>query len=246
MSTVTPKRQRLAEQAVKLRCAGKSALEIAEILGVSRSYAAALYCDPWRTKELARRERYRRPCPGYDGPCGKLMDPSNGRKGPQFCANCSTKQNKVEVRWTRLAIVEAFRDFYTETGRAPTTLDTLTHAAVLQRMSVTRRAEIAAVGVDLPDPNTVAARFGGWRAAVGAAGLPEGPVGGDGHRENRLDERIPALLAETGPLRQTDLMCQLGTSSNGIRKARERLIRNGVVEIVRLKPQGVLWKLPER
>lgn len=79
---MTTRAERAAE-ATRLRAQGLSQLEIAERLGVSRSYASDLYGDPDRKKALARRERYRGVCEI----CGKPTTGSEGRaKAPRRCA----------------------------------------------------------------------------------------------------------------------------------------------------------------
>lgn len=89
MSAVAVRRSRteLASRAAELRATGLVYREIAQELGISRSYASTLISDPDDAQARARKASYRRPCPE----CGTLMDGSNGR-GPnaaRLCAKCA-------------------------------------------------------------------------------------------------------------------------------------------------------------
>jgi hypothetical protein len=77
-----------AAEAVRLRAEGLSARQIAEALGVSRSYASLLYTDPDGTREAKRRERYGRECED----CGTRTFGGNGAaKAPKLCVACTNK-----------------------------------------------------------------------------------------------------------------------------------------------------------
>jgi predicted transcriptional regulator len=82
-----------AAEAVRLRAEGLSARQIAEALGVSRSYASLLYTDPDGTREAKRRERYGRECED----CGTRTFGGNGAaKAPKLCVACTNKRREPE------------------------------------------------------------------------------------------------------------------------------------------------------
>lgn len=199
--TATPRRLALAAEARRLREEeGLLQRQVAERLGVSVSYAGALLTDPDRSKEAARRDSYREPCPG----CGKPMDGSNGRgpDAPRLCADCMAAAQHDERYWTRERIVAAFQEFARRTGRGPATTDsTLTSPSVSRKLTDERLEDGAAARWLVPHPAMVAREFGSWAAALEAAGLPPNPTGGAARRtrRNRPKGETRIMDARPGP-----------------------------------------------
>lgn len=85
LSLDLPRADRAAE-AAELRAQGLTYNQIAAHMGISRSYASSLICDPDGAKDRARKASYGRPCEQ----CGKQTDGSNGReKAPKLCLACT-------------------------------------------------------------------------------------------------------------------------------------------------------------
>lgn len=80
-----PRAERAAE-ALALRAQGLTHQQIADRMGISRTYAQELCSDPEGEKVRARKASYRGTCEG----CGGPTDGSNGRaKAPKLCLKCS-------------------------------------------------------------------------------------------------------------------------------------------------------------
>jgi hypothetical protein len=168
-------RAKLAARAVRLRASGHSMMQIAERLGVSPSYASALYCDPDRSKEIARKNSYRKPCPE----CGALMDGSNGRRSPSLCFECSTAKQHEERYWTPERIIASIRRYAKENGYPPTSKEWL-----LNRPS-------------WGAPVTAAQReFGSWANTIEAAGFKRPKIGLYGDRVDRSAEQVVAGIRD--------------------------------------------------
>lgn len=118
-SLVPKTRAERAREVAELRAREPKILqrEIAERLGISRSYAASLINDPDGSADRDRRESYRDPCPK----CGNLMTGSEGRgeHRPKQCEVCAAKEARAKKRWTREAIIEAIKLFAERNGRPP-------------------------------------------------------------------------------------------------------------------------------
>jgi len=99
-----------------------------ERIGISHTYYYDVLNDPDGSATRARKDSYRRPCPGYDGPCGRLMDGANGfgPKAPRLCAACANKRNHAEKTWTRETVIAAIQRFAKEHGRPPTSTEWIT------------------------------------------------------------------------------------------------------------------------
>ena len=182
----TEERLRRAKQARLLYdTTDMSMREIAERLGIRRSFASELLHDPDGSRARARKDKQRKPCPD----CGKLMSGGGGKaKDPAYCADCIHKHART---WTRERVIQAFQDFHRRYGRSPTTTDRMISCkAVRRKLSDVRLAEAGTVDISgLPVPGTVHDLFGGWREAVEAAGLPPSPIGSPSHRDTRRDTR---------------------------------------------------------
>lgn len=115
---VTVKRRELADRAQALRAEGKLQREVAEILGVSRSYAAALSGeDPLGVKSRARKDSYRGVCED----CGGPTDGSNGPNAvPAVCDRCSHGRQTRDRKWSYENVIDAIQRFAAANGRPPT------------------------------------------------------------------------------------------------------------------------------
>lgn len=146
----------------ELRARGHTYDEIAYQLRLSRSYVSELVTDPTGEKVKARKDSYRRPCPGYGQPCGRKMDGSLGR-GPnasKLCIECQRRRISAERKWTKETIIEAIHRFAAIHGRPPTVVEW-------------RKADLKN---GYPAASTVysheSAPFEQWSDAIAAAGFP--------------------------------------------------------------------------
>jgi hypothetical protein len=147
------RRAELAAQACALRARGLRLSEVGDLLGVSPTYASDLVRDPDGTLARARKRRNGGSC----NDCGGPTDGSNGRaKAPGRCAACARRHRLEHAVWSRERVVMALLAFAEERGRAPS-------------------ASEAGRASGLPSHGVVMRRFGSWRAALEAAGLP--PLG---------------------------------------------------------------------
>lgn len=180
MKMAAPDRQlSRVERAARVRAllaSGMTTREIAAAWGLAPTSIRALVSDPTGEKQLARRERYRRPCAS----CGRLLSgadgptPREGRSG--LCIKCV-----ASVVWTRPKIIAAFWLFAAKYSRPPTVYDAdpalARQAAYQRRASAARQKRLLeqaeAFHRDglLPSATTVYDRFGGWTAALLAAGF---------------------------------------------------------------------------
>lgn len=172
--------------AERLYAEGMNDREIAEAMGISRSYAASLRSDPTGTGERARKDSYRVPCATG---CGKLVNGSDGKPKPgAICADCAALASHEGRYWTRERIIETFRRFAEVAGRAPAVTDTGQRKSVQRRLSDERIRESDTyerlVG-PLPPPDSVYRELGSWHGAVLAAGLVPCKSGSPSHRGRR-------------------------------------------------------------
>lgn len=130
--------------------------EVAQVLGISRSYASELYRDPEGVGAAARRTRSRGAC----ADCGK---PTAWRTGgpAKRCNSCAGRHRTV---WTAERVVEAFKSFHRIEGRVPSARDL-------------RREEY------LPSLSALQRIFGTLGAAQEAAGLERRPAFGERRHE---------------------------------------------------------------
>lgn len=170
----------------RLRRDGLTIIEVAESLGVSRSYVSALLYDPDRSKELARRASYAGACEV----CGAPTDGSNGRAGaPRYCqAHIGANEEWIASRtkWTRDLIVVRIREWAELHGEPPSVLDWSPYDArrVNDESRATRFERAAGYW---PWFMSVVDRFGSWNAGIVAAGFEPRAVGGT--RENQRRRR---------------------------------------------------------
>jgi hypothetical protein len=111
--SATPERLALASEVAKLRERGLVYREIADRLGLSGSYVAALAVDPDGSAERARKRSYRGRCEN----CGRRTDGSNGPAGaPTLCMRCYGPTTRY---WTRETVIDAIVRFAKKNGRPP-------------------------------------------------------------------------------------------------------------------------------
>ena len=175
----------LAPQAVRLRAAGATAREIAEALGVSRSYAADLYLDPSGEKAKTRKQSYGQPCMD----CGAPTSGYEGHKKEPRCVRCANIKNGLgKTKWPRERIIEAIRWWNSEYGEPPASTDWNAHTARHQlhdEPRAVRFEELFAAGT-VPWFNSVVRRFGSFNNAIRAAGFePRPSYGGSGNERRR-------------------------------------------------------------
>jgi hypothetical protein len=143
------RRAELAARACALRALGLRLAEVADLLGVSPTYASDLVRDPDGSQARARKRRNGGSCCD----CGGPTDGSNGRaKAPSRCAGCARRHRLEHAVWSRERVIAALLAFAHEHGRAPS-------------------ASEAGRASGLPSHGVVMRRFGSWRGALEAAGL---------------------------------------------------------------------------
>lgn len=211
-----PRRPRaeLAQLAQQLRQEGRTNRQIAEALGVSRSYAQALAGgDPLGERALERKR-------GYAGVCGRCGGPTNGSNGPaaapSLCSTCAAIVQHEERYWTAERIVATFQKFARRHGRAPSVVDIPAYAhspSVASGLSPARIEEtdrVAAAGPRLPHPYVVSRELGSWADAVKAAGLQPVSAGAPSHRQKAKPptrtraSRAPRAAANGRPVTERD------------------------------------------
>lgn len=159
-----PSRAERAEVAVRLRAEGWTARQIAEHLGISRSYAASLCTDPTGDQDRARKW-------SYGGKCENCGNPTYGGEGksksPRFCAACAPDAYR---KWTRERVIRSIQEWARRRGEAPTATE-WAHGNVID-----------ADGYEFPCLSSVywnggrkdrkKAAFLSWADAIEAAGFP--------------------------------------------------------------------------
>lgn len=167
-------------QAVTLRAEGATVVEIAEAIGVAPKTVYAYFNDPDLSRQRARRERYRHPCPS----CGEPMDGSGGLAArPPRCRRCTNAARS----WSRAAIVAAIQRFVSRYGQVPAATD-FAPSAARRRGHEWRAARFYRDG-DYPAADTVQRAFGSWNAGILAAGYAPRGVG-QYTRAVRRDNRV--------------------------------------------------------
>lgn len=126
-----------AAEAARLRAQGLVYREIAERMGISRSYAAALICDPDGSGDRARKDSYRGECER----CGASTNGSNGRHAPKLCNDCF-QTRYAERNETLIEMWEAG----VPVSRIAATLG-MTHTAVRRWVDDARHRNVAALSL---------------------------------------------------------------------------------------------------
>ena len=174
----------LAARAVALRTQGRTGREIADLLGVSRSYAADLYSDPSGEKAQARKDSYRQPCVD----CGAETSGAKGRKPEPRCMRCANVKKGIDkTKWTRDRIVAAIRWWADTYGEPPAIRDWNPHSArtVLHDEPRARRFDKHFAAGEVPWFNSVVYHFGTFNAGIEAAGFTPRPMHGGGGNQKR-------------------------------------------------------------
>lgn len=109
---------------------GKTRIEIAEALGISRGYVGAILSDPDGVKERARKDRYRGTCEKCGGPTDGSAGPG---KAPKVCMDCITggaeprparqRPYRPLRRWAPTDSLAAIISWIEEHGRLPRSTD---------------------------------------------------------------------------------------------------------------------------
>lgn len=212
----------LAADAARLRQEGLTGIQVAERLGISRSYAYSLLNDPDGSGDRERKRRYDLVCTD----CGARVDGTTpgkmkNRDEPRCAACAAVKRGAEMMIWTEQRVISAIRQWAAEQGEPPAMRDwNPTAAREVGDEERARRFE-AARG-RWPSVQSVVNRFGCWNAAVEAAGFgsrrPHG--GGDNVQRRRnivkgqeRDEIIRLYLAGHSSI---EVARRLGRSSNTV------------------------------
>lgn len=218
----------LAAEVARLRADGLLCREVAELLGISRSYAAALSNDPDGAKDRARKASYRGTC----SRCGNPTDGSNGAaKAPDRCAKCAAVERHEAQYWTADRVVNVIQRFAVLHGRPPTANEWV---RVDHANGYPCRASVYVTSSNSGAP------FPKWADAIEAAGFPRprpGVYAHDGERGLQHIQRsvLAMLRAQWGPetptgqiIRETGHMYR-----ERVAKALRSLERRGLARRVR-------------
>lgn len=184
-------RGELVTAAVDLRAQGLIVREIAERLGVSRSYAYELLTDPDGTRAKERKARYAGECVD----CGAHTSGSEGRRAEPRCRACA---RLGKGRWTKEELIARIREWNTIYGEPPAAPDwTPSKARHMNDEARARRYEEAEG--HWPGHMTLVNHFGSWNAAIAAAGftprVPDGRGGIGRHRTQRGGRAMREMAA---------------------------------------------------
>jgi predicted transcriptional regulator len=172
MATITEQRLHRTHIAQTLRAKGLTHLQIAKIMGISRSYASILVTDPDGSKEAARKRSYAGICK-Y---CGAATDGSNGRnKAPECCKHCAAK--RAPRKWTQELVIEKIQEWTHLHGKPPKATDWLHLVEGSPGQYVQGSRDEIWSKRRWPSVGSVQNRFGSWANAVEAAGFPRPLVG---------------------------------------------------------------------
>lgn len=177
-------RAEMAARVAELRAQGLLQREVAERLGISRTWAAELDRDPEGKDMAERRKRYRGTC--LD--CGRATDGSNGRaKAPDYCRHCAPKHSP-HAKWTAENIVEAIQRWTEKYGSPPSAMDWNPAMARAADATDIDRIEMRWERGDWPTVTSVIYHCGSWSGAIAAAGFKARRTGQRqrGDRSNRM------------------------------------------------------------
>lgn len=165
-----------AKIAARLREQGYLIQEIADRMGVSRSYTSALINDPAGEQDRARKK-------SYQGVCERCGGPTSGSDGAaaarMTCGTCSRRLQTEERYWLPERIVDAIHRYAAIHGRPPTATNW-------------KKGDVEN---DYPTTSTVQKAFGSWSAAIMAAGFPK-PRRGGTRKNGRTGHWTRELLIE--------------------------------------------------
>lgn len=185
----TAERLALARRVATMRAGGMFHRDVAETLGISRSYAAELASDPDGSRARARKDSYRGAC--ID--CGRPTSGSNGTTGaPERCAACRKAYERSLKFWTRERVIDAIQRFAAEHGRPPKATEwNIAHSD----------DDYPASSSVYVTPTNPTSPFASWADAIEAAGFPRPAVGkhertGEVQLSYRLTRPLLAWLRE--------------------------------------------------
>jgi hypothetical protein len=183
-----PTRAELAEMVGAIRAEGATHLEVAETLGISKSYASELASDPTgRMVDARRRRLYSGTCQECGAQTGASGSP---RTIPKHCRKCAPRHNPKKM-WDRDTVILACQEFAARYGRPPNAVDWHPPAATAQGHAW--RVERFYEDACWPHLTTVRRYFGGWNTMIEAAGFtPNGP----GHYPRTSDRHGAHLSGE--------------------------------------------------
>lgn len=198
-----------AEAVATLRADGKTFHEIADLLGISGSYARALGNDPDGTKDRERKQR-------YAGTCHRCGSPTNGSNGPakasDTCGSCSSIIIHESRHWTQERVIDALRAWSKANGgRTPSAGDWL-----------------GGLPKGMPPVGVVQREFGSWNAGMVAAGLSPRAVG---ERTEEGQRRVVAAVRKWAPEQiieyirsnSTDGLAPIGARNRSVYRAAQHL-----------------------
>ncbi len=161
----TPERLILAARVKALRETGLLGQQVADRLGISRTYVYELESDPEGAKGRARKDSYAGVCEV----CGKPTSGSHGRRrAPTLCDECSHEKQAAEKRWTAEAVIDAIQRFAAAHGRPPTANEWI-RADPVRGYPVRTSVYVTQTRSHSPFPT--------WADAIVAAGFPRPVIG---------------------------------------------------------------------
>ncbi|MGH2761404.1 MAG: hypothetical protein ACRDLD_02300 [Thermoleophilaceae bacterium] len=152
-------------EAVELWRQGLNGVEIAERMGISRSYAYGLLADPTGAKTKARKRKVYALCVG----CQKRIYNAGSVPGKRCLACDAAYRCSLSRQW----ILDGFAEWVELYGQPPCAYDWCPAPSTLARLSpeTARRVRAAHRDRAWPGPSHVANHFGSWSAGLRAAGL---------------------------------------------------------------------------
>jgi Homing endonuclease associated repeat/Homeodomain-like domain len=150
-------RLKRAAMARKLRERGLTQQQIADELGISRSYASGLLTDPDGSKDRIRKERYRGTCVD----CGGRTTYTTVAKPTQRCMKCQQLHQHGRRKWTReriIADIQRWNEIYGEPPKS-------------QQWLLEVRGDGTLNSRPWPHVNSVQKEFGSWSNGLEAAGF---------------------------------------------------------------------------
>lgn len=148
-----------------LRDAGLLHREIADALGLSRSYVADLLCDPTGEKNVVRRRRMYGECIECGSPTAYVTTGVQAKR----CKQCALDYQKANAMWTRETIIQAIREFQDRYGRPPAATDW--NVSMARALGHEWRVKRFYRDGCWPHYTSVMKFFPKWNAALEAAGV---------------------------------------------------------------------------
>jgi DNA-binding CsgD family transcriptional regulator len=203
----------LAAQAADLRAQGLSGLRIAAQLGISKSYAYELINDPSGEKNRKRKDRYRGICVDCGAPTTWWS-----RIGPaKRCRICSPVYlHETYGIWSRERVIMAVQAWADEHGGIPpTAADWNPNQAI--KIGRPEKAEKFYADGAWPHVHTVMDYFGGWNAAITAAGFESRHPGHYGRENEGFAERTDIVAMYLAGMSMTQIADELGVHPKSVK-----------------------------